>query len=99
MASSCFSGWSCPGPIPGEPVWRLGPLAATRQGIAITALITLKSNAIIIGLMALIATVSVTTLGQAMKAMQLPDKLCHLLLFTYRYSTSLRWNFSAWYRP
>lgn len=37
------------------------------------------------GLMALITTVPVTTLGQAMQALKLPDKLCHLLLFTYRY--------------
>jgi len=74
-----------PWTYPGEAVWRLGPLVATRQGIAVSALITLKSNAIIIGLIALIATVPVITLGQAMHAMRLPDKLCHLLLFTYRY--------------
>ena len=74
-----------PWTYPGDKIWQLGPLAATRQGIAVTALITLKSNAIIIGLMALIATVPVTTLGQAMQALKLPDKLCHLLLFTYRY--------------
>jgi cobalt/nickel transport system permease protein len=70
---------------PGDPVWQLGPLVATRQGVALTALITLKSNAMIIGLIALIATVPVITLGQAMQTMYLPDKLCHLLLFTYRY--------------
>ena len=74
-----------PWTYPGEAVWRLGPLVATRQGIAVSVLITLKSNAIIIGLIALIATVPVITLGQAMHAMRLPDKLCHLLLFTYRY--------------
>jgi len=74
-----------PWTYPGDPVWQLGPLTATRQGIGMTALITLKSNAIIIGLIALIATVPVTTLGQAMHALRLPDKLCHLLLFTYRY--------------
>ena len=74
-----------PWTYPGEPVWQLGPLTATRQGIAMSALITLKSNAIIIGLIALIATVPVITLGQAMHALRLPDKLCHLLLFTYRY--------------
>jgi cobalt/nickel transport system permease protein len=70
---------------PGEVVWRLGPLAATRQGLAYTGLITLKSNAIIIALIALIATVPVVTLGQALHSLRLPDKLCHLLLFTYRY--------------
>jgi len=70
---------------PGEPLFTLGPLTASRQGIWFTALITLKSNAIIIGLIALIATVPVVTLGQALHSLRLPNKLCHLLLFTYRY--------------
>lgn len=70
---------------PGEPVWSVGPLTATRQGVWFTGLITLKSNAIIIGLIALIATVPVVTLGQALHSLRLPKKLCHLLLFTYRY--------------
>jgi cobalt/nickel transport system permease protein len=70
---------------PGEVVWRFGPLGATRQGLLFTGLITLKSNAIIIALIALIATVPVVTLGQAMHKLRFPDKLCHLLLFTYRY--------------
>jgi cobalt/nickel transport system permease protein len=70
---------------PGNPVLEFGPLAATRQGLIFTGLITLKSNAIIIALIALVATVPVVTLGQAMHDLRLPDKLCHLLLFTYRY--------------
>jgi cobalt/nickel transport system permease protein len=70
---------------PGDPIWRLGPFIATRQGLIFTALITVKSNAIIIGLIALVATVPVITLGQALHHLRLPDKLCHLLLFTYRY--------------
>ena len=70
---------------PGEVVWRLGPLAVTKEGLIYTGLITLKSNAIIIALIALIATIPVITLGQALQKQRLPDKLCHLLLFTYRY--------------
>jgi cobalt/nickel transport system permease protein len=70
---------------PGEAVWRFGPLTATREGLIYTGLITLKSNAIIIALIALVATVPVVTLGQALHNLRLPDKLCHLLLFTYRY--------------
>jgi cobalt/nickel transport system permease protein len=70
---------------PGDPAFHWGPVAATRQGLLFTGLITLKSNTIIIGLIALIATVPVVTLGQAMHGLRLPDKLCHLLLFTYRY--------------
>ena len=69
----------------GEPLFTLGPLTASRPGVWLTALITLKSNAIIIGLIALIATVPVVTLGQALHSLRLPNKLCHLLLFTYRY--------------
>jgi cobalt/nickel transport system permease protein len=70
---------------PGEAVWSFGPLTATRQGLIYTGLITLKSNAIIIALIALVATVPVVTLGQALHNLRLPDKLCHLFLFTYRY--------------
>ena len=70
---------------PGDAVLTFGPLSATRQGLIFTGLVTLKSNAIIIALMALVATVPVVTLGQAMHDMRFPDKLCHLLLFTYRY--------------
>jgi cobalt/nickel transport system permease protein len=70
---------------PGDAVLTFGPLSASRQGLIFTALITLKSNAIIIALMALVATVPVVTQGQAMHEMRFPDKLCHLLLFTYRY--------------
>ncbi len=70
---------------PGDPLWRFGPLSATREGLVFTGLITLKSNAIIIGLIALLATVPVVTLGQALHQMRVPDKLSHLLLFTYRY--------------
>ena len=35
---------------PGEAVWHLGPLVATRQGLTYAGLITVKSNAIIIAL-------------------------------------------------
>lgn len=69
----------------GEPAFRLGPLTASQEGLLFTALITVKSNAIVIGLIALIATVPVVTLGQALHSLKLPRKLCHLLLFTYRY--------------
>ena len=70
---------------PGAPLLNVGPLTASREGIFFTGLITMKSNAIVIGLMALIATVPVVTLGQALHSLKLPRKLCHLLLFTYRY--------------
>jgi cobalt/nickel transport system permease protein len=70
---------------PGEVLWQFGPLSVTRQGLIFTGLITLKSNAIVIALIALVATVPVVTLGQALHNLRFPGKLCHLLLFTYRY--------------
>jgi len=70
---------------PGEIIWRFGPLALTRQGLGYTGLITVKSNAIILNLIALVATVPMVVLGQALQQLKVPDKLCHLLLFTYRY--------------
>jgi len=81
----CFLWVILPLTYPGEAVWRFGPLAASRQGLIFTGLITLKSNAIIIALIALVATVPVITIGQAMHNLRFPNKLCHLLLFTYRY--------------
>jgi cobalt/nickel transport system permease protein len=47
--------------------------------------ITLKSNAIIGILIALVATMPTVTLGHALNAMHFPDKIVHLLLMTYRY--------------
>lgn len=70
---------------PGEPVGQLGPLTLTKEGVIYTLLLTLKSNTILLGLMALVATMPITVLGQALHELRLPDKLCHLFLFTYRY--------------
>lgn len=70
---------------PGEPLRQLGPLTITREGVAFSLLLTLKSNTIVLGLIALVATMSVTVLGQALHQLRLPNKLCHLFLFTYRY--------------
>jgi len=70
---------------PGEPLFSLGPLTATREGVLVAARITLKSNAILIAFIALIATVSVATLGAALSRLGVPQKMVHLLLLNYRY--------------
>ncbi len=70
---------------PGTEVWSMGPFSATAEGIRLSTLITIKSNAIAIALMALVATIPVQTLGRAMQELRIPDKLCNLLLFSYRY--------------
>ena len=69
----------------GEVLFRIGPLAITRQGVLFAAQITIKANAIMLSLIALLATMSVFTLGGAMGHLHVPGKIVHLVYFTYRY--------------
>ena len=69
----------------GEEIFSIGPLNATREGIAYASLITIKSNAIVLALIALIATIPIITLGHALSHLGVPDKLIHLFFFTIRY--------------
>lgn len=64
---------------------KIGPLPIYSDGIIMAAQITLKSNAIVLALMALIATMNFSILGYALNWLRVPDKIVHLLLLTYRY--------------
>lgn len=59
-------------------------------GIHWALLITLKANAIMLSLTALIATIEVVILGYALSQLYVPAKMIHLLLFTTRYLTILQ---------
>jgi len=69
----------------GEQLFTLGPLTATKEGIIYSVLLTIKSNSIILILMALVATTPIFTMGRAMRHLHVPAKIVHLFLFTYRY--------------
>ena len=69
----------------GEVLTRIGSFAIYRPGVVLAAQITLKSNAILLAFIALIATMSFATLGHALYRMRVPEKIVHLLLMTYRY--------------
>jgi cobalt/nickel transport system permease protein len=69
----------------GEELFTVGPLQASRDGIAYALLITAKSNTIIVALIALLATTPIITLGHALSHLYVPNKLVHLLFFTVRY--------------
>lgn len=71
--------------VGGAPLLKLGPLTATREGVAHAGRITLKSMAILSLFMAIVTTMSVATLGHTLARLRLPDKLIVLLLLTYRY--------------
>lgn len=71
--------------MPGPEIARLGPLGPTQAGVTAAALITVKCNAVLLALVALIATSSAPSLGRALMRLKVPDKLCFLLLFCYRH--------------
>jgi len=69
----------------GEQNIQLGPFIFSLQGIQLAALITLKANAIILALIALLGTSTIAHLGHALDGLGLSKRLCFLLLFSYRY--------------
>ena len=71
--------------FPGETLFSIGALNASRDGVIYALLITIKSNAIILASIALLATSSITTLVHALRHIYVPDKLVHLFFFCYRY--------------
>ena len=71
--------------FPGEELFSLGPLTASREGVIYALLITVKSNTIVIASIGLLATSSITTLVHALRHVYVPEKLVHLFFFCYRY--------------
>jgi len=69
----------------GTPVYSLGSLTVTREGALLALQITLKSFTILALLIALVATMSVAALGNALSSLGVPGKLTQLLLVSYRY--------------
>ncbi|MGD8228740.1 MAG: cobalt ECF transporter T component CbiQ [Desulfobacteraceae bacterium] len=69
----------------GETLFIIGPLKGTKEGIIYSTAITIKSNTIIMTLMALIGTMPIFTLGRAMGSLHTPVKIVQLISFAYRY--------------
>jgi cobalt/nickel transport system permease protein len=69
---------------PGESI-AFSFLQLSRPGVELAALITLKTNSIVLFFITLLATSTVAELGHGLEGLRLPTKLCLLLLFTYRY--------------
>ena len=69
----------------GEAWFTIGPLAGTKDGVLYASQITVKCNAILLAMIALLSTTPIFTLGHAMGQLYFPDKIIHLFLFTYRY--------------
>ena len=69
----------------GDVLTTIGNFSVYRPGVVLAAQITLKSNAILLALIALVATMSLATLGHSLYRLQVPEKIVQLLLVTYRY--------------
>jgi cobalt/nickel transport system permease protein len=71
--------------FPGEVIYSMGPLDIHREGLLYALLITLKSNAIVLMVIALLGTSPVFNLVHALSHMGVPDKLVHIFFFCFRY--------------
>jgi cobalt/nickel transport system permease protein len=71
--------------VPGTVVGSIGPFQVHKEGLVAAAALFLKSNAIMMALIALLGTTPVFTLVHAMSHLWVPDKLVHLFFFCFRY--------------
>lgn len=71
---------------PGRVIASIGFLDITYEGVHLAALITIKANAMLIAIIALLCTTPLFTLATAAKAIGVPEKLTSLFLLTFRYS-------------
>lgn len=77
----------------GEAAFSLGPVQFSMEGLRICALVTLKTNALLFAFAALACTHSPIDLGLALQQLRFPEKLCRLLVFSYRYIFDTRLEF------
>lgn len=70
---------------PGDPIYKIFGFTASRQGIMLVLLVTLKCNAIALSFIALVASIPISELGAALRGLHAPAKLAYLLVFTYRF--------------
>lgn len=68
-----------------SPLFTVGPVGYSREGLRLALAIALKANAIVLWSMVLLGSLDTVTLGHALHHGGLPDKLSQLLLFTVRY--------------
>ena len=71
--------------VPGEAAARLGPVAVTREGLALAALLSVKSLGITCGAMALTVATGVFELTAACRALGAPEKLTSMMSLMNRY--------------
>lgn len=78
----------------GEVLYKAGLITIFRPGVILAAVLTLKCNAILLALIALVATMPLVTLGQALNRLKLPSRLVNLFLLSYRYVSVLEQEYA-----
>ncbi len=63
----------------GNDLFYIGTFTASKEGLLLAVRITLKSNAIVMTFIALIATMSIATLGNSLNRLRLPDEYLRLV--------------------
>jgi cobalt/nickel transport system permease protein len=81
--------------VPGREVYSIGPIAIYQEGLISALSVTLKSNAIILTVIALLGTSPVFALVHALSHLCVPDKLVHLFFFCFRYVHVIHHEFHA----
>ncbi len=71
------------------PFFQIAGWTFSRPGLELVALITVKSNGILLVFISLLATSTVAELGNGLQRLHLSPRLCMILLFSYRYITVL----------
>ena len=69
----------------GPPLFCIGPVVCSVQGVILATQITLKSNAILLTFISFVATMTIATLGNALNRIHVPEKIVYLMLIAYRY--------------
>lgn len=76
--------------VPGTPVWRLGPLVASAEGLMRALTLAAKVSASVLFLATLLAGVAPEALAVALRALRLPEPLLRLFLSLVRYLGLIR---------
>ena len=71
--------------VPGTPAAKIGPAVLSQEGIDRCLLVTLKVNAIVAALIALLNTSRILDLAHAARHLGVPDKLVMIFFFCVRY--------------
>lgn len=85
-----FLPWS----MPGKELFHAGPLTVSSQGAKYALMLTVRSNALVIALIAFMATTSIASTTHAMNALRIPVKITCLFFFTYRYIQDISSEYS-----